>query len=813
MKKIITAILYIFASYNAFSQTVKVVDQVTLQEIDMVKLEYSKDAITSTTTFSGSYKLLESAVNQDLTFSAPGYKTVVANYADLVRLKFTIALQQNPVNLTEVVISANRTQENKADIPQQIEIIKGQDIQFGNPLSSGDLLSQSGNVFVQSSQFGGSSPVLRGFEANRVLLMIDGVRMNNAIYRGGHLQNVITIDPNMIDRTEIIFGPGSSIYGSDALGGVMHFYTRKPTFSNNNKIYITADGFSRVATAASEWSSNATVNIGSKKLAFLGSVTYKTMGDVHMGANRIHDSFPDFGKRPFYVDRIGNVDSMIVNTNENIQKYSGYSQTDMMGKVRYMAGKNLYINANIQYSTSSDIPRYDRLTESSSGKAAWAQWYYGPQKRLLTSVSAEYSKSTKAFDKFMIIAALQDIQEDRIQRRYRNNNRDTRREHVKVYTLNADFQKLLGNANKSHHELRYGGEIQLNDVSSKATREDIVKGTVRENITTRYPGKMNQVNYMSAYISHRWELSKKIIISDGLRYNTSSLNSEFSDSNLAVLKLNNLPYGRTIDQSFQALTGNLGLVATPLKGLRTSILFSTGFRAPNLDDVGKFFESAPGGYMVVPNPDLKPEYSKNGELSISYTHNQLFKIEGSAYANQVSNIVGLANAKLNGADSIVYDSKTTVIKSNQNLDNALVTGANISLWANVNKHILFYSTLNFTKGTLTTTDKPLDHIPPTFGKTGVRYVAKKFRAELYSIYNGWKKIEDYRLGAEDNEVYATAKGMPSWYTFNLKAEYTFSKYFSVQAGVENILDQHYRAFASGFSAPGRNVFLTLRVRY
>ena len=100
--------------------------------------------------------------------------------------------------------------------------------------TTGDLLQNSGQVHLQMSQQGGISPVLRGFEANRVLLVVDGVRMNNAIYRSGHLQNAGTLDPFAIAQTQVVMGPSSVMYGSDALGGVVHFLTRRPAFSQGD---------------------------------------------------------------------------------------------------------------------------------------------------------------------------------------------------------------------------------------------------------------------------------------------------------------------------------------------------------------------------------------------------------------------------------------------------------------------------------------------------------------------------------------------------------------------------------------------------
>ncbi|MBL0100003.1 MAG: TonB-dependent receptor plug domain-containing protein [Saprospiraceae bacterium] len=133
--------------------------------------------------------------------------------------------------LDEIVISANRVPERRSDVAQQISLIKKEYILQQSPMNIADLLVSTGDVFVQKSQQGGGSPVLRGFEASRVLLVVDGVRLNNIIYRAGHLQNSITLDPSVLERVEILNGSGSTIYGSDALGGVIHFKTRNPMLS------------------------------------------------------------------------------------------------------------------------------------------------------------------------------------------------------------------------------------------------------------------------------------------------------------------------------------------------------------------------------------------------------------------------------------------------------------------------------------------------------------------------------------------------------------------------------------------------------
>lgn len=145
---------------------------------------------------------------------------LTGNFLQAQEKKDSVASSQT---LDEVLFSANKFAEKKKNIAQKIEIVSSSFMQQVNAQNAGDLLTQTGQVFVQKSQQGGSSPVLRGFEASRVLLVVDGIRMNNAIYRAGHLQNVITIDQNALERVELLYGPSSTLYGSDALGGTMHF--------------------------------------------------------------------------------------------------------------------------------------------------------------------------------------------------------------------------------------------------------------------------------------------------------------------------------------------------------------------------------------------------------------------------------------------------------------------------------------------------------------------------------------------------------------------------------------------------------------
>jgi hemoglobin/transferrin/lactoferrin receptor protein len=191
-----------------------------------------------------------------------------------------------------------------------------------------DVLANSGSIFVQKSQLGGGSPIIRGFETNKVLLVVDGIRMNNAIYRGGHLQNSLTLDQANMDRVEIVFGPGSVMYGSDAIGGVMSFQTKKPVFSSSDQLLVRSSAYLRGFSAGAGYAANAQVNIGSKRFASLTSFSYAAYGDLRQGNNR-SEAIGNLGYRPWYVAQFNGVDSMVVNADSSLQVGSGYKQYDV----------------------------------------------------------------------------------------------------------------------------------------------------------------------------------------------------------------------------------------------------------------------------------------------------------------------------------------------------------------------------------------------------------------------------------------------------------------------------------------------------
>ena len=531
------------------------------------------------------------------------------------------------LELKDVVVSANKFELAKKESPNQIESISAKQIAFQNTPNTANLLEQTGNVFVQKSQAGGGSPVLRGFEASRVLIVVDGIRMNNAIYRAGHLQNILRIDQSMLERVEVIFGPSSVMYGSDALGGAVNFRTKNPTFEANNlRAYL------RYASAINEKTGHIDFNIGLKKIAFLTSFTFSDFGDVIQGANRLAN-YPDFGKRFFYAERQGNTDIAIENKDVNKQVGSAYSQYDFFQKISFIQSNDIKHTLNFQYSNSTNVPRYDRLTEQRNNLPRFAEWFYGPEKRLLAAYQLEL-KNAVIYDKAFVSAAYQNITESRISRNFNNLMRKSQFENLDLFSLNADFLKII-----KHNTLNYGLEATNNNVNSTANFTNI-NTNEQKKADTRYPDGKNSMNTWAIYLANQLRLNNTLIVNGGIRYANSSLSAQFIEKSFFPFPFN------TIKQKNGAFTGNLGVVYTPFKNTKLGMIGSSGFRSPNIDDLAKVFDSVAGS-LIVPNPDIKPEYSYNTEVSINQQISDKIRIEGVYYVNSLTTIMKVETTVLN----------------------------------------------------------------------------------------------------------------------------------------------------------------------
>ncbi|MDN4164961.1 TonB-dependent receptor [Cytophagales bacterium LB-30] len=708
-----------------------------------------------------------------------------------------VLLSAKSYSLDEVVVSGSRWEETQRDITNQVVKIKARDIAFDNPATTADVIANTGEVYVQKSQLGGGSPMLRGFSANSILLVIDGVRMNNAIYRSGNLQNSISVDANQLESAEVLFGPGSVLFGSDALGGVINFTTFQPRFSGEEKSVTEAHAFVRYASAYRERTAHVDFSFGRKKLAFATNLTYSSFGDLRTGQNRAN-KYGDFGLRNWTAVRFNGRDTMLANTNPHMMWGSGYDQFNIQQKVSYQPNKNLRLDYGLYYAQTGDVPRYDRLVELRNGMPRSAEWYYGKAPWLMHRLGLHLTKPIRAYDEAKIVLAYQHLEESRVNRNFDNFWRRTQTEEVEVLTSNFDFKKHL----QKGWEVYYGGEWLINTVRSTASRENIETGVI-DYAATRYPNGGSEVMSSSAYGQVVYKPNEQITWSAGARYNYYTLAASLTDTITFQF-----PFDE-IGLNTQALTGSVGMVYN-LDKWRLNTSLSSGYRAPNVDDIAKVFDSEPGT-LIVPNDELGPEYSYSAEVGISRTFAERFTLTGNVYYTHVRDAIERRNFTYQGEDSVVFDGVLSRVTANVNAGNAYIFGFTLHALADVNEWLSLSASATYTEGKDRTNDIPLRHIPPFFGQAAAVFKAQGWRTELYTNFAGNKPLSGLPLEEQSKVgINYTEQGTLSWATLNLKTSYQAKPWLMVQLGVENIFDTFYHPFASGISAPGRNVILTLR---
>ena len=800
MKTVFLLTLLLFIPiFHPYAQIIRVTDIEDQNPITDVAIINESNTQFVYTNRSGEADISSFKITENICFQHFTYERICLTHTQLIENKFSVSLTKKLFAFEDFVISANRWEQKRNEVPNRITMVLKPEVQLQNPQTAADLIGLSGEVFIQKSQLGGGSPMIRGFATNRILIVVDGVRMNNAIYREGNIQNIISLDPSSVESTEIIFGPGATVYGSDAIGGVMDFHTKKALLSTGAKTIFKADAFTRFATANREKTSHLDFNIGGKKIAFLSGITWSDYDHLRMGSVKNHDY-----TRPEYVLTSDGIDTVIKNNNPNKQVFSGYSQINMLNKLRIRITDGFDISVSNNYSKLSDVPRYDRLIQYKSGRLRFAEWYYGPQKWMMNSIQADIKKETSIFDAAMITAAIQDYGESRHDREFSKLFVNEQFDKVGIFSLNADFDKKLKNNNQS---IYYGLEYFFNKVKSDAVLRNINTGDLIP-AGSRYPDGKNIYSGLSVYTGYKNRLNEKTTLSAGARYNYIMLKSRIDDNSFY-----NMPFTE-ISLSNGALTGSGGLVVAISEKLQVNANLSTGFRAPNLDDVGKMFDPAPG-IVVVPNPDLDPEYAYNADLGISKDFAGIFHIDFTAFFTYLNKAMVRHDFQFNGEDSIIFKGELCKVQALTNASYAKVAGTHINILVNITDYLKLKSKLTLTRGT-EKGNIPLRHSAPLFGSTHITLKIKSLSADIYSAYNGSKKYDDMPP-SEIDKSYLYAKDdngnpwSPGWATLNFKLSYDINKAGSINAGVENILDNRYRPYSSGIAAPGRNFIISLRV--
>jgi hemoglobin/transferrin/lactoferrin receptor protein len=656
--------------------------------------------------------------------------------------------------LETVQVTATRRAESTFDVPVATDVIGRDEIRAAAPQTVMDALRGQAGAYVQQTTPGQGIVILRGLKGSEVLHVVDGFRLNNAIFRNAPNQYVALVDSQSLARIEAVRGPMSALYGSDAMGGVLQMLTSEPRFDGSEwqtrgllrSMYGSADDstLSRIEGA-----------LGRERLVLSGGATYQDVNERRVGGG---EELP----------------------------YTQFTARAADAKVRALVTTGNELTLSLQYSEQPRTPRYDELTPGyGQAQASSAVYWFEPQRRDFAQLRWRGSNATSAWDSAEAQVGQQTIEDGRRNRDTGSNHEDHESNVDTSRGLAFQASKALG---ASHH-LTYGIDYYDDEIESSRTRTDIVTGATDVR-APRFPDG-STMSQAGAFVADDWSVGERLDVLGGVRWNMSRTRLPASGGFAAT----------TVEDD--GFTGNLGVACTLTESVRFVANLGQGFRAPNVFDLGTYGDR-PGNRFNVPNPDLQPEQVTTLDAGWKVRNDRL---EGeligyySRYRDKITSV-------LTGE---VTDSGRLVVQS-QNAARLVLYGAEFSLRHRLSDSVELRTQLTWTRGeeTLAGDSYPADRIPPLNGSAGITW-----RPATRWTLDGWLNFADQqdRYSPRDEvDPRIRPDSTPGWATLNVRAAWEASEHVYTALQYGNIGDHRYREFGSGLDAAGRGIVLTLEMR-
>ena len=648
----------------------------------------------------------------------------------------------HPDTLANVVVSASRQQISNLKTPYSVSVFTQKDIEKLASRATPDMLSNIPGVFIQKTNLGGGSAFVRGLTGNQTLLIIDGIRFNNSTFRYGPNQYLNTIDPSIISKVELLKGSGSVQYGSDALTGVVNFFTLQPEFTAQKT--FGGQLSARVATQGMELSEQLKMTYSSENT-----------GIVFVGANK------QFGD----VVRGGGL---------GLQRPTGYNEWDYFGKIRQQLSKTWILEGLIQTTQQSQVPVFHKIQlENFKINEMDLQKY---QRGYLKAIG-QYENPI--FKKIEFSVSQQTSIEQRKLQKNTSTTLRAERDEIRTMGILADVQSQFSPSWSAHSGIDY-----FND-RINSTREDInLTNNSTKALRGLYPNDAGY-QYQSIYSIHHLDLDAWQV-ETGLRFHQNL--ASLPDTTLGLTKVKS-----------SALVYSFGLARAISQGISIYANTSSGFRAPNMDDLGSL--GIVDFRYELPAFDLKPEYSQNYELGIKISKAKFFQ-ELTIFQTELENLITRIKTSQVIQSYPVYEKR--------NVDKAFLRGGEWSGRYEFSNSISAKANISYVYGQSVTLNEPMRRIPPLHGGFSLSYARKNLFLNSELLFAA---AQD-RLSAGDKaDNRMNPLGTPGWAIINLQANYLFNSHFSISIQAQNIGDVDYRMHGSGINGVGRSLWGQIHFKF
>jgi outer membrane receptor protein involved in Fe transport len=660
--------------------------------------------------------------------------------------------------MESVVVTATRTAESVLDVAEAISVVGVEEVNRLAPELLAEMLRGVPGAFFQQTTPGQGVPIIRGLKGSQVLHLVDGMRLNNAFFRNAPNQYFGLVDAYAAERTEVIRGAAPSLYGADAMGGVVQVLTAEPEFSgsdwqSNGRFYGTYNsvdsGFiGRLNGAA-----------GKEGNVLSGGISYQHHGDREIGGG------------------------------ETVEP-TAYKVKAADLKWRYQLNQQSELTLSTQYLEQPSTPRIDELVPGyGQDHPSSAQYQFLPNRRSFLHARYRLESTSRLFSYFEAHLGRQVITDDRLTQDWMDPVVTREFNESQLDGLTLQFNSPWGSGGKSEMELIWGLELYWDEISSSRLNTDTSTDETHPS-RGRFPDD-STMDSAAFYASNRWRWDR-LTLNAGLRYSWFEIKLP-ANSELDAVKLTPSDFTGDIHLNYELQPG-LVLVSN----------IGRGFRPPNIFDLGTL-GSRPGNRFNLPNADLKPESVWSYDLGLKAATGR-WQAEAFVWYSDYQDKI---SSRFTGQ---VTPQGRFIVRSD-NLNSVELYGLETGFRFIASDDLDLYAVINYTHGEETDEGNtvPADRIPPLNGRIGAVYrYGHRWRVEPYLDFAS----QQDRLSPRDvSDPRINPQGTSGWGTLNVLVSWQAGEGLELGLRLQNLGDNNYREHGSGINAPGRNIGLWLNTLF
>ena len=651
--------------------------------------------------------------------------------------------------IEEVLVTATRRVISSEDVSSGLTLVTREQIQAQKLVT--DSLASNVGVFLQQTTPGQGAAIIRGLKGSSILHLVDGMRLNNAIFRSAPTQYFSLVPISAVERVEVLRGTPTSLYGNDAVGGVVQLVTRVPSF-DSLRTESRGEVFAAFDTAELGKTTRATLDVGNSAFASSFSAEYLKTGNRRTGSG----------------ERIGP---------------SGYeSRAARMVFSATPADDRSWL-LDVHYLEQPETPRVDELvpgfgqTEPSS-----SEFLFAPNRRVF--VHGKYTKTAgPAGLDWNTDIAWQRIDDDRVTRDFGATDRRSESNSSDLIGLTLSGSKVT-----EAGSWIIGAEFYHDEVKSVRSEENLPTGAIQQ-VPSRFPDG-STVTQAALYANIERSVTERNNLNGGIRVSNDDVRLPATLVSAAA------------DISSTDISGDLGWIFDATGRWQILANLGFGFRAPNVFDLGTL-GNRPGNRFNIPNTTLDSERVLQADVGVRHRSDRTvfdLMIFTLRYDDRITS-VGTGNVTADGRD----------IVQSVNAAESSIRGVEAGIEVRLSDDINARGVLNYTWGEQQVSGndtEPAGRIPPFNGELVLSWDAGgDYRFESWLRFAG----DQDRLSARDvSDVRIDPEGTPGWVVTGASVQKSLATDWLISVSLDNLLDKRYRVHGSGLDAAGRNLGISVR---